>query len=246
MASGMILLLDVGNSRIKAARSDGEKLVSMERYPVDDPNGTARAILENGTPDKLLFMSVNPDHSGPMVDRLASQCRSLREVGRDIPRGIDIRLDQFDRVGVDRTTAALAAYESYKSAVIVVVFGTAITFNCVSEDGAFLGGVICPGISMMARAMNRDTAFLPEITVTASEGFMAKTTEGSMLSGIYHGAVETTNGILSGLSKEMGKTAIVATGGDAGIVVPACPAITEVRPDLTLEGLLLLYQRYCG
>ncbi len=243
-----ILLLDIGNSAVKAGWSDGDSLVTTSRYRIRAPDEVPRAaedILSQGPIDRILFMSVNPSNSERTLDILKRRCPIAAEVGRDIPRGIRIETDEPDRVGTDRTTTALAAYEIYKGALIVVDFGTAITFDCIGQDGAFLGGAICPGLSMSASALERDTAFLPAIEVSPKESFLGRNTEEALGSGIYHGAVEATNGIISGLSKELGgDVSVIATGGDAQTIAPACEAIQEIRPDLSLEGLLILYKRH--
>ncbi len=244
-----ILLLDIGNSAVKAAWSDGNRLLDTKRYPIltaEDIPRAADDILARDPFDRILFMSVNQSNSDRMLDILKRNCAVTAEVGRDTPRGVSIETDEPERVGMDRTTTALAAYEIYGSALIVVDFGTAITFDCVGSDGAFLGGVICPGLSMMASSLERDTALLPSVEVSPRETFLAKNTEEAIVSGIYHCVAAAAGGILEGLFRELGRVPVVATGGDARIIAPACPAIKEVRPDLSLEGLLALYRRYSG
>ncbi len=243
-----LLLLDIGNSTVKAGWSDGTRLVATRRHQICTPDEAPRAaetILAQGPIDKILFMSVNPSNSERILNVLKPCCPAAAEVGSDVPRGIRIKTDEPERVGTDRTTTALAAYEIYKGALVVVDFGTAITFDCVGHDGEFLGGVICSGLSMSASALERDTAFLPAVEVFPRKSFLATNTEEAIVSGIYHGAVEAANGIIEGLSKELGgNVSVVATGGDAQTIAPACGAIQEIRPDLSLEGLLILYKRH--
>ncbi len=242
-----MLLLDVGNSAVKAAWSDGERLIATERYRIRGPNDAeeaARDIASRDVPADILFMSVNPSISDGLMKNLKTRCSEIQEVGRDIPLGVRVKTDEPERVGADRTTTCLAAYEACRGPLIVVDFGTAITFDCVGDDGAFLGGVICPGISMMASSLEHDTAFLPVVEVSASAAFMARNTKEAMISGIYHGAVEMTRGIIRGLRTELGsRIPAVATGGDAEMIAPQCPEIAEVRKDLSLVGLLILYKR---
>ncbi len=244
----MILLLDIGNSAVKAGWSDGARSVATSSHRIctpDEASCAAETILSQGPIDRILFMSVNPSSSERILDVLKRRCPAAAEVGGDVPRGIRIEVDEPERVGTDRSTTALAAYEIYKGALIVVDFGTAITFDCVSRDGEFLGGVICPGLSMSSSALERDTAFLPAVEVSPRESFLATTTEDAISAGIYHWAVEATNGIIGGLTKELGgDVSVVATGGDAQTIAPACDAIREIRPDLSLEGLLILYKRH--
>ena len=243
-------MLDIGNSSVKVGWSDGTRLVITSRHRIHTPDEAphaAETILAQGPIDRILFMSVNPSNSEPILNVLKQNCPAVSEVGRDVPRGIRIETDKPERVGTDRTTTALAAYEIYKEALIVVDFGTAITFDCISRDGKFLGGVICPGVAMSASALERDTAFLPAVEVSPRESFLATNTEEAITAGIYHGAVEATNGIIEGLSRELGgNVPVVATGGDAQTIAPACDIIREIRPDLSLEGLLILHKRSSG
>ncbi len=242
-----VLLLDVGNSAIKAAWSDGDSLLDTKRWSIAASAGVRQAsdeILSSPPFDILVFMSVNPPASDELVESLGAPDGSVYEVGKDLPRGMPVKTEEPDRVGADRTTTAIAAYRIHKSALIVVDFGTAITFDCVDGDGAFLGGAICPGVGMITSALERDTAFLPAVDIAPREHFLGRSTEEAMICGVYHCLVETTNGILQGLFRDMGsEVPVIATGGDAEMVAPACPAISEVRPGLSLEGLLVLYQR---
>ncbi len=242
-----ILLLDIGNSAVKAARSDGDRLATTSRHRIrtgDEIPAAAENILSQGPIGRILFMSVNPVNSERLLGILTHHCPAAAEVGKDTPRGIRIETDEPEQVGVDRTTTALAAYEAYKTALIVVDFGTAITFDCVSLNGAFLGGVICPGLFMSTAALERDTAFLPAVKVSPTKSFLGRNTKEAIISGLYHGTVEAANGIIRGLSEELGGgVSVIATGGGAETIAPACGAIQEIRPNLSLEGLLILYKR---
>jgi type III pantothenate kinase len=242
-----VLLLDIGNSAIKAAWSDGEALLDTRRWSISAPADVKEVSdgIRSARPfDSIIFMSVNPPASDELIGKLAAHTDSVYEVGKDLPLGMPVKTEEPDRVGADRTTTAIAAYRIHGRALIVVDFGTAITFDCVDGDGAFLGGAICPGVSMITSALERDTAFLPAVDIAPRERFLGRSTEEAMVCGVYHCLVETTNGILEGLFEEMGgKVPVIATGGDAEMVAPACPAISEVRPGLSLEGLLVLYQR---
>ena len=241
-----VLLLDVGNSAIKAAWSDGDAILEMRRWDLTPSAGVAPALddIRSSPPfDSVVFMSVNPPASEALVGALGVPAGSVHEVGKDLPVGMQVKTEEPERVGADRTTTAIAAYRLHEGALIVVDFGTAITFDCVDAAGAFLGGAICPGVRMITAALERDTAFLPAVDVSPREHFLGRSTEEAMICGVYHCLVETTNGILEGLFEEMGgNVPVIATGGDAEMVAPSCPAISEVRPGLSLEGLLVLYR----
>jgi type III pantothenate kinase len=243
-----VLLLDVGNSAIKAAWSDGDVILETRRWELTSSAGVARASddIRSSRPfDTVVYMSVNPPASEALIGSFDAPTASVHEIGKDLPRGMPVKTEEPERVGTDRTTTAIAAYRIHEGALIVVDFGTAITFDCVDADGAFLGGAICPGVRMITSALERDAAFLPLVDIAPREHFLGRSTEEAMICGVYHCLVETTNGILEGLFREMGgMVPVIATGGDAELVAPSCPAISEVRPGLSLEGLLVLYRRH--
>ncbi len=157
---------------------------------------------------------------------------------------IPVRLRYPAEVGADRLVNAYAAWCRWQKALIVVDYGTATTFDCVSPRGEYLGGAIAPGVETAAEQLFRRTAKLPRVELDSPpEKALGQDTISAMKSGLLYGFVGLTEGLIARLSKEMQiRPLVVATGGLARIIAPLCPVIEEVVPELTLEGLYRLYR----
>jgi type III pantothenate kinase len=140
--------------------------------------------------------------------------------------------------------AAVAAFEKYGGPVIVVDFGTATTFDAVSDKGEYLGGAIAPGIQISAEALYLKTARLPRIEIRKPKRAIGRTTVSSMQSGLYFGYVGLVTNTVEEIRKELGPgTRVVATGGFGGLIVPELARIEAYEPDLVLEGLRIIFDR---
>jgi type III pantothenate kinase len=138
----------------------------------------------------------------------------------------------------------VAAFEKYGGPCVVVDFGTAITFDVISERGEYLGGVIAPGLEVSSEALFQQAARLPRVEIREPQRVIGTNTVGSMQSGLFYGAVGLVDGILDRLSTLLGeKTKVVATGGQASLIAAASKYKPPVDPSLTLEGLRLIYER---
>jgi type III pantothenate kinase len=153
-------------------------------------------------------------------------------------------------VGADRVVNAVAAYEAYgratRAPVIVVDFGTATTFDAISAAGEYIGGVICPGIGISADALFQRAARLPRVDVRKPPTVIGRTTVTSMQAGLFFGYVSMVDGIVARMRAELDggdRAACIATGGMADIIASETTAIERVVPDLTLEGLRLIWER---
>jgi len=177
-----------------------------------------------------------------MVEKSFGVTPLLIEPG--IKTGMPILYDNPKEVGADRIVNAVAAIERYGKPAIVVDFGTATTFDVISERGEYLGGAIAPGISISAEALFRCAAKLPRIDIARPKEAIGKSTITSMQSGLYYGYLSLVEGMLARIKAEMGLNPIVvATGGLAHLIVGSSALISHIDPLLTLEGLRILYER---
>jgi type III pantothenate kinase len=153
--------------------------------------------------------------------------------------------DNPKEVGADRIVNAVAAYDAFGTATVVVDFGTATTFDFVSERGEYLGGVISPGITISCEALFHKASKLPRVEIFARpHSILAKNTISSMNAGIIFGYAGLVEGIINRIKQEMDQELrVVATGGLAALIAGECPAIEAVDDHLTLKGLKIIFQR---
>jgi type III pantothenate kinase len=165
-------------------------------------------------------------------------------VGPGIRTGMAIRYDNPREIGADRLVNAVAAYDKVKGAVVVVDFGTAITYDPVSAEGEYLGGIIAPGVEISMEALTNRAAALPKIDIGPPRSLIGKTTVDAIRSGVVYGFAGQVDAIVRRLRVELGEeTEAIATGGLAGHIVPFTETIDEVDELLTLRGLRLLWER---
>jgi type III pantothenate kinase len=158
--------------------------------------------------------------------------------------GMPVLYDTPREVGADRVVNAVAAYRKYGGPCIVVDLGTAITFDAISAQGEYLGGVICPGIGISISGLFQKTARLPMVDFREPEKLIGSNTIGSMQSGLYYGMVGMIDGIVERLLAELGAgTRTVATGGQSSLIVRGSRYLRIADEDLTLEGLRLIWER---
>lgn len=164
-------------------------------------------------------------------------------VTNEIKTGITIRYDNPREIGADRIVNAAAAYRLYGGPLIIVDFGTATTFCAVTREGEYLGGAITPGIKIAAEALFQRASKLPRVELTKPTKVIGSDTVSAMQSGILYGYAGLVDGIVERMKKELSQDAkVLATGGLAALVAPETKTIQEVKPQLTLEGLKLLYE----
>ncbi|HEX6393321.1 MAG TPA: type III pantothenate kinase [Acidimicrobiales bacterium] len=157
--------------------------------------------------------------------------------------GMPIHYDNPKEVGADRIADAVAAFERYGGPTIVIDFGTATTFEVVSERGEYLGGVILPGIEISLEALFARAALLPRVELIEPRSVLAKNTVESVQSGVIYGFAAQVDGLCRRLEDELGPCQVVATGGLAGLIGPYSAAIEHHDPWLTLDGLRIIYGR---
>lgn len=252
----MLLAIDVGNSNVVFGLFAGETLKGHGRYSsrrdytVDEVYSLVHSFFALRGISQEYLTGVSLCSVVPVLEHTFIQAFSsyyprlpLLVVGPGIRTGIPIRYENPKEVGADRIVNAVAAYEEVRGAVVVVDFGTAITFDCISADGAYLGGAISPGIHISAEALFRSTAKLPFIDPEPPPYVIGRNTVDSLKSGIFYGFASLVEGMLRRIQEEMGKVAIYATGGWAETMASYIPRIEKVDPWLTLKGLRILFER---
>ena len=165
-------------------------------------------------------------------------------VGPGIRTGMPVRYDNPHEVGADRIVNALAAYELLGGPVIAVDFGTATTFDCVSENGEYLGGAIFPGMHTSMEALFDRASMLHRVEVARPRSVIGKTTTAALQSGLLYGYAGVVDSMVERIRGELGESArVVATGGLAGRVAGETRSIEKVEPFLTLEGLRIIFEK---
>ena len=185
--------------------------------------------------------SVAPSVTGVLAEGIAKAIglQPVR-VGPESPLPIVLDVDEPKSVGADRVINTLAAAELYRRDTIVVDFGTATTFDCITADGRFLGGVIAPGVQTAADQLARRAAKLPATELTAPDRVIGRRTEDCIRAGVVFGTADAVDGIVHRIQHEWpgsGRPGVIATGGLATLVAPLCKTIERTEPDLTLVGL---------
>jgi type III pantothenate kinase len=248
----MLLAADVGNTQTVLGLFDGAELVDQWRVRTEssrtgDEMGALYArLLDLSQLDGIVLSSTVPAlvrEFERFAERWA-QGVELLVVGPGIRTGIPIRYDDPREVGPDRIANSIAARERYGAPVIVVDFGTSTNFDIVSPEGEYLGGVLSPGVEVSMEALFARAARLLKVDLVEPPSVIGKTTVAGLQSGLVYGFAALVDGIVERIRGELGVDArVVATGGLADVIAPHARTIERVDPDLTLEGLRLVWER---
>jgi type III pantothenate kinase len=253
----MLLAIDVGNTNIVIGVFEGEQVSHRFRVQTrpgrtaDEMGVLLRELFRHSglgsAPSGAIIGCVVPEQLTVMVEtcRSSFDCDPL-VVGPGIKTGVPILADNPREVGADRIVNSVAAFHRVGGPCVVVDFGTATTFDCVSAKGEYLGGVIAPGYQISAEALYRNASKLPRVRASRPPRVIGKNTVHSMQSGLYYGYVSLVDGMVDRILEELPaepRVTCLATGGLAGAISESSDCIDEVVPDLTLEGLRLLFER---
>lgn len=252
----MLLAIDVGNTNIVLGVFDGPslrtswRLSTDRRRTADEFAMTVRELfsyrgIEFNAIDGVAISCVVPPLVQPLAE-FSSRYLGVQALmlGPDTYTGLKILYENPKEVGADRIVNAIAAYERFGGPVIVVDFGTATTFDVISEAGEYMGGAIAPGIGISVEALFEKAAKLPRIELRKPGRSVGRNTVESMLSGIVYGYASQVDGLVRRIGREMDKKPfVVATGGLADLISSESEVIQETDPLLTLYGLRIVYER---
>jgi len=256
----MLLAIDSGNTNVVFAVYDGEKLKGVWRCG-NDPKRTADEYAVWLTQLMSLRGIIPDDITGGIIASVVPQALfnlvSLCEryfsgtpliVGDDdVDLGLQILIDRPEQVGADRLVTAVSVYRQYGGPTIMIDFGTATTFDIVDGDGNYRGGVIAPGINLSAEALHMASAQLPLVRIQPTPKVIGKSTVPAMQSGIFWGYIGMIEGLVTRIRDEFGAPMkVVATGGLAALFAESTDVIEHTNRELTIRGLLEVYQRNRG
>lgn len=250
----MILAMDIGNTDTTLGLFSDHKLLydwrttsglsrtpdeygvlinlflSQAKTSADDLSGVIISSVVPSLTAVIVHMSEKYLHQTPII------------VSSELDIGVPILIDNPEQLGADRICNAVAGIRDYQTPLVVVDFGTATTFDVISSNGEYLGGIISPGVETSANDLFRRAAKLPKIDFNFPEKVIGKNSTHSMQSGIMNGAVAVVDYMISAIENEMGeKMNTVSTGGFAHLITPKCSSVSEVNAHLTLEGLNYIY-----
>ena len=252
----MLLVIDIGNTNIVIGLYEGDELANHWRLQTntrkteDEYGVLMRQLFETGgTASKCIDGAILASVVPPMQSMFVSLVKRYfgvdpLVVGPGIKTGMPILYENPREVGADRIVNAIAAFTRTAGPTIVVDFGTATTFDGISGKGEYLGGAICPGVTISADALYQRASKLPRVDVAAPNEVIGRNTVASMQAGIVFGYVSMVDGMIERFTSEYGEPMqAIATGGLGGLFAQHCNGIDAYDADLTLAGLKILWER---
>ena len=256
MTRDLLLVIDAGNTNVVFALFDGPTLLNQWRTSTDikrtaDEYGvwlTQLIALDGIKPNDInaaILATVVPHTVFPLThlcERYFKCAPLIIDNGNSV--GINVEVTNPREVGADRLVNAVAAHAKFSGRLIVIDFGTATTFDIIRDDGAYVGGVIAPGVNLSIEALDRAAARLPRITVAKPPSVIGSGTVTAMQSGVYWGYISLIEGLVTRIKEEVGQSMrTISTGGLAPLFKNGTDLIDELESDLTLHGLRLVYDR---
>ena len=263
MIEPILLVIDIGNTNVSLGVYDyvgGESHLSQhwrlstKREQTSDELVVSLSALFTSEGRKtseisnVILSSVVPPVV-PIWERVSSKLfdQLPQIVGPGMRTGMPVRYENPHEVGADRIVNAVAAFEIYGGPVIAVDFGTATTFDCISKQGEYVGGVICPGIHISMEALFDRASKLHRVEIAKPKSVIGRTTTAALQSGLLYGNSGMVDSMVKRIRKELGNDArVIATGGLARRIANESEAIEEVAPFLTLDGLRILFEKNRG
>ena len=251
-----LIAIDIGNTNITLGLFTHDDLKRTERTAADDTERLAQTITllrkmcgpqpHGARTVPVVASSVNPTALEIVERAVADQLdQNILLVGRDVPLDIKLAVENPKTVGTDRLLNAAAAYDMINAPLVVADFGTAITVDCVSAQGIFLGGAILPGLNSAAASLARDTANLPQVTLEIPPASYGANTESAIQAGIYYGAIGALRELVERYANQLGQWPhVVLTGGNAELIAKECNFTDSIVPNLCLTGLYLAYVKF--
>lgn len=254
-----IIAIDIGNTNITIGLYLNDEEQFIKSIPGQSRKELTSTLASAWEKIPIVKNSKEKKHDGAVVvssvkpvwtklvqkivkDNLAEK---ILLIGKDVPLPMTLWVDEPDKVGTDRVVAAAAAYDVIEDAVAVADFGTAVTIDLVDDKGIFLGGVICPGFEISAKALNENTAQLPKAKVTRPKMPFGKNTTEAINCGLYYSAVATLQEVTRHYAEKIGKWPhTVLTGSAAETIKDDCEFIDSYVPNLVVKGIVLAYRKY--
>lgn len=243
----MLLAINIGNTNIRLGVFKGSKLVCSGLFPTH-PQKTEKEIakfLRRKEIYHVVIASVVPSYN-KMFERVISDMFQIPPlfISTRLDTGMHIKIENPLELGADILCDIIATHHLYKGAVIVIDFGTATTFNAINKKGEYVGTSIAPGVQMVHDSLITKTALLHTVELTVQPFAIGINTTTAIQSGVVYGYIGLVEGLIKRFKKVLGKqTKVIATGGAARLIAPHVPEISQIIPDLTLDGIRILWER---
>jgi len=242
----MLLAIDIGNTNINLGLFKGKRLLQRYSIPTKERKYYPRlkSILDKKKHKiaSIIICSVVPKSERILTKGIKKLlAKNPLIVGKDMLVPIKNCYRNPKQVGQDRLVNAYAGSTFYGTPLVVVDFGTAVTFDVISKKRVYLGGMILPGLTISLDSLREKTALLPKISLSRPREFIGRDTRNSMLGGIVYGFAAMTDDLVARIRKKIGRDAkVIGTGGNIALIAKFCRKIDKIDPDLTLKGLNLI------